>query len=133
MSIFTIELIEVITGKNRFYKLLHGDRCDYDDFCNKCKANPIFKKQLATLQTRLMYVAQLKFDHLDETKYRELKGRKSNDPYKDYEIKTKNLRIYFFKDEGTGQIIVSGGKKDSQHEDINRMRIIKSNYFKNKK
>jgi len=123
-----IEIVEV-KGRQKFFKLLNGTRCEFDEFCEMCNRNPIFKKQLATMQTRMGYVADLKYDRLDTTKYRELTGRKAGDPYKDYEIKTKNLRLYFFKDESKGQIVVFGGTKDSQDEDIKRMRVIKHRYF----
>ena len=131
MSKFALEILEEVSGKQKIYKLLNSGRCDFDDFWNEQKKDAIMIKQLAVIQTRLKAVADLKYNSLDKTKFKEL-SRPKNDPYKDYEIKTKNLRLYFFKDEGTGQVIVTGGTKDSQDEDIKRMRVIKAEYFKTK-
>ncbi|MCK6649584.1 MAG: hypothetical protein L6Q66_08010 [Bacteroidia bacterium] len=132
MSKFALELIEEITGKQKFYKLLSDGTCEFDAFWKKYEKDSNLRSQLAKIQTRLMALANLQYEALDRTKFRELGNRKGSDPYKDYEIKTKNLRLYFFKDDGTGQVIVIGGTKDSQDEDIKRMRIIKMEYFKNK-
>lgn len=132
MTNFTVKIIENLCGKQAFYKLVNGTKCEFDEFWNKYSKDKLMSKQLAQIQARLRYIADLKYDHLDRTKYRELTGRKSNDPLKDYEIKTKNLRLYFFKDE-IGQIIVFGGTKDSQDEDIKRMRAIKVEYLKRKR
>ena len=87
-----------------------------------------------TLNLQLQYPDMLKkiYEESDFSKFKELDERPKGDLHKDYEIKTKNLRLYFFKDEGLGQIIVLGGMKGSQKKDINRMREIKYEYFKNK-
>ncbi|MDQ3110387.1 MAG: hypothetical protein M3R17_10885 [Bacteroidota bacterium] len=117
MSSFTIELIIELKGKQSCFKLLKNGDCEFDEFWAENERNSIMKKQLAQIQARLKYIVDLKYDHLGPQKFKELTGRKSNDPYKEYEIKTKNLRVYLFKDEGTGQIIVMGELK------ILRMRI----------
>lgn len=131
MSKFTLEILKEVSGKQNIYKLLNSGKCEFDDFWNKNEKDAIMKKQLAVIQTRLKAIADLKYNTLDKTKFKEL-SRPKNDKHKDYEIKTKNLRVYFFKDDGTGQIIVTGGTKDSQDEDIKRMRVIKAEYFKTK-
>jgi len=68
---------------------------------------------------------------LPKNKFRELKGSKDN--IKEYEIKTRNLRVYLFHEEHTGRIIVCGGKKTSQEKDIKHFRNIKKQYFQNLK
>jgi putative component of toxin-antitoxin plasmid stabilization module len=64
---------------------------------------------------------------LPATKYKPLKGCK--DAYTEYEIKTENLRVYLFKEEKTGSIIVCGGKKSTQQKDIQRFRNLKQSYI----
>ncbi|MDP1726590.1 MAG: hypothetical protein Q8M15_07380 [Bacteroidota bacterium] len=61
-------------------------------------------------------------------------GRDAKDPYKDFEFRTKHIRVYFFRDEETGDIIVLGGMNDKKEKDKNlaKMRAIKMEYFKNK-
>ena len=48
--------------------------------------------------------------------------------FKQYEFKTKNLRVYAFHDKSNGRIIVLGGKKGTQKKDIKRFRLILENY-----
>lgn len=129
MSKFVIEEIVEIRGKQKFFKLLNNGKCEFEEFCKDCLKDPLMKKQLAQIVTRMGYIADLKYDRLDKTKFRELSGRDKNDAHKDYEIKTKHLRLYFFKDVN-GQVVVLGGTKGEQGEDIKRMRAIKKEYFK---
>lgn len=51
-----------------------------------------------------------------KTKFRELKGH--NLKCKVYEAKFKSIRIYLFHQEKTGRIIITGGLKDNQKQDI---------------
>jgi putative component of toxin-antitoxin plasmid stabilization module len=51
---------------------------------------------------------------------------------KEYEIKTRNLRVYMIHEEKSGRIIVTGGKKTSQKKDIRHFRNLKASYLKNK-
>ncbi len=132
MSKFVLEIIDEVCGKQKFYKLFISGKCEFDIFWDKYSRDKLMRKQLAIIQTRLKAVADLNYNCLDKTKFRELK-RDRADLHKDYEIKTKNLRLYFFKDDKNGQVIVIGGNKDSQDEDLIRMRAIKKEYFKTKK
>jgi hypothetical protein len=47
---------------------------------------------------------------------------------KEYEIKTNDLRVYYMKD-SSGNLVIIGGKKNSQPEDIKRFRAIKKAYL----
>lgn len=62
---------------------------------------------------------------------KELKGRSPGDHGKDYEIRVKKLRIYLFKVDKFGKLIVSGALKDpkSQKADIEKMRTYKILYI----
>ena len=131
MSKFVIIHLEEIEGKVKFYKLSYDDICYFDSFWEECEKITQLKKELIQIQTRMEFISNLQFSYLDQTKFKELKGRKRNDPFKDYEIKTKHLRVYFFKDD-SGNIIVLGGSKGTQKNDIARMRDLKLNYFNQK-
>ena len=71
------------------------------------------------------------YKSLPETKFKELRG--CYDAYTEYELKTRNLRVYLFKEEKTGSIILWGGKKNTQAKDISTFRKIKRSYIENKK
>ena len=47
---------------------------------------------------------------------------------KEYEFKTKHLRIYTIKKKN-GKIIILGGFKSNQKKDINKFRAIKKRYI----
>ena len=63
-------------------------------------------------------------------KFRELKGHKLK--CKLYEAKYDIIRIYLFHEEKTGRIIVTGGKKDDQDEDIKSIVKTIKNYYDEK-
>lgn len=50
------------------------------------------------------------------------------DGYREYEFKTKHLRVYVIKQHG-GKIIVMGGYKNSQKRDIASFRALKKQYL----
>lgn len=129
MSKFVLEEIEELEGKQRFYKLIVNGRCGLDSFWEKYSRDKLYRKELIVIQTRLNMLAELKHNYLDLTKFRELKRNKRSDLYKDYEVKTRHLRLYFFRDEARGMIIVLGGSKKEQKSDISKMRSIKLAYF----
>ena len=80
-----------------------------------------------------MFLAECDYQRLPASKFKELKGRKKGDKYKDYEFKEDVYRIYLFDDPDLGKIIAICSTKDSQDRDIARLRKIKSEYFKQKK
>lgn len=65
----------------------------------------------------------------------ELKHRSKGDTYPDFEIRVKQLRIYFFANNEKGEIIVLGEVKKgskTQSKSISRLRDIKLEYFASK-
>ena len=70
-------------------------------------------------------VANLKM--LPKEKMRDLTPK--NEFVKEYEIKTKHLRIYFIHQKQKGKIIILGGFKNMQPKDIERFRVIKKQYL----
>lgn len=128
MSTFALKKIEQVKGKINFYKLEIDGKCEFNEFCEALE-NAGERKALNTIYATMDSVANLKL--LPRTKFRELKGRRTSDKVKDYEIKKDAIRIYLFKDD-KGNIVVFGGSKNNQKEDIARLRRLKEEYIKNR-
>ena len=129
MPKFVLHQIEAITGRIRIFKLSVDGIVAYDAFETEIISNGTFGRELNNVQAILEQYAQNK--SLPSTKFNELSG--CRDAYTEYEIKTRNLRIYLFKEEKTGSIILWGGKKNTQKKDISIFRKIKGAYIENKK
>ncbi len=128
-AIIKLNLIDVKREKIPFFKLVINNRCPYDKFYKEI-LNSNLSSQNIQISTRLVAIAEGNQHILPPQKFRQLK-RDKNDNLIDYEIKTKNLRLYFFKDENS-RIIVLGGMKGNQDKDLKKFRKIKKEYFKNK-
>lgn len=67
-----------------------------------------------------------------KNKFREIQGH--NLKCKVYEAKSGLIRIYLFHEEKTGRVIITGGLKDNQNEDIKAiLKIIKDYQNENDK
>lgn len=64
---------------------------------------------------------------LPYTKFKDITPKKEQE--KEYEFKTKHLRVYAIKKKN-GKIIIMGGYKNSQKKDISKFRSIKEEYIK---
>lgn len=128
MPRFALKKIEQVKGRINFYKLEVDGRSEFNEFCEALE-NANERKVLNTIYATMDSVANLKY--LPKTKFRQLKGRKTSDKVKDYEIKKDTIRIYLFKDD-KGNIVVFSGTKNDQKEDIAKMRRIKEEYIKSK-
>lgn len=128
MSKFTVQKIEQIRGKQAIYKLFINNVCEFDNFCEWLLSQGA-DSIIAKFYRRLEFFADLKYEHLPITKFKELTGRKKSDKNKDYEFKEDIYRLYLFDDKGFGKIISFGGIKDDQNKDIARLRKIKIEYF----
>jgi hypothetical protein len=125
MITFALHRIKEIDGPIPFYKLEIKGIILFNAFESAIEKNTTIKGQLKSLQTTLFRIS----NNLDvpETKFKVLKG--CNDEYTEYEAKTKDLRVYFFKEPDTGRIIVIGGLKSTQREDLRQFRNIKRQYL----
>lgn len=129
MPKFALIKIDQVKGKINFYKMEIDGTCEFDEFCEVLEKTEE-KKALNTIYATMESVANLKF--IPKLKFRELKGRKKSDNVKDYEIKKDAYRVYLFKNDA-GNIIVFGSLKNTQKEDIARLRRLKEEYLKSKK
>lgn len=125
MTKFVLKCVEEIVGKIKIFKLIVNDNCEYDEFETQIKTEGSYSSELITIQSRLQEVADGKL--LPKEKFRNITPKK--ELLKEYEIKTRHLRVYLFHEEKTGRIVVCGGKKVTQEKDIVHFRRIKRGYF----
>ncbi len=125
MNTFALIEIEEIVGRLKIYKLGINSNCEYDEFEREIIKEASYSSELLTIQTRLRDIAECRL--LPKEKFRDITPKK--EMVKEYEIKTRHLRVYLFYEEQTGKVIVSGGKKTTQVKDINHFRRIKEAYF----
>ncbi len=115
-----------------FFKLRIDGKCPYDAFCEELQHNGNQKHALDKVKTILAFLAEGK--RVPVEWFKELKHRGGDDPYPDYEIRAKQVRVYLFEDTEKGRIIVLGEVKTekTQQRTIDRMRAIKRAYFASK-
>lgn len=126
MNKFGLRPLLQVKGRIPFSILEIDGRCPFLDFCDQIEQDGNLKKQLATALSRMEQVANKQL--LPVQKFRDITPRKET--VKEFEIKTKSLRIYMIKEEG--HIVILGGKKNSQGDDIGKFRAIKKRYLQSK-
>lgn len=125
MNKFALKHIDEIVGRLKIFKLLVNNRSEYDEFERQIETEGTYISELVTIQTRLQEIADGKL--LPKEKFRNITPKK--EVVKEYEIKTRHLRVYLFHEENTGRVIVCGGKKTTQQKNINHFRRIKKEYL----
>lgn len=123
MSKFALNKIEVIKGKQSFFDLEVNGVGQFDSFSNNVEKQ--YKSELITLISRMDLVANL--NRLPKEKFRDITPKKQG--VKEYEFKTKHLRLYAIHIEKTGKVIVLGGHKNTQKADIKSFRSLKSQFI----
>jgi hypothetical protein len=114
------------------YKLETNGFCEYDAWRADIQRQGTYEEELDSLDTLILSHAQMQ--RLSPAKFKEL-NTNASDPIKDYEFRTRNLRVYLFKLPGgpgqEGKVIVVGGhnEKKQQAKAIARMRSIKKEYY----
>ena len=125
MPRFYLEELDLVRGKQAFYQLFRNDDCAFEEFCSEIETNGRYLSELKMIFAYMEMVANLRL--LPKTKMRDLTPR--NDTVKEYELKTKHLRVYFIHQEQTGKVVILGGFKNTQLNDLKRFRAIKSEYL----
>lgn len=123
MPKFALKKIRAVKGKINFYDLCIDGEKQFKSFCDSLEE--IHNSEKTQLYARLDYIAQLK--SLPKTKFRDLTPKKED--VKEFEIKTKNLRVYLIKIKQTGNVVVLGGHKNTQKKDIPKFRSLKKQYL----
>jgi hypothetical protein len=143
MANFDLKKIAVATGTCPIYQLTIDDNPDYtnaesEEERNRRKTGVLdeyeknleskYKKNMVQIYNTVQRVSNMEL--VPKEKFRQLQGRKKNDPYPDFEFKHGDLRVYAIAGPG-GKIIIFGGFKNEQEEDIKKMRVLKLKYFEN--
>ena len=126
MSTFVLKELKAIFGKQQFFELIIDGNSQFDNYSKEIKENKQYYSELLKIFTLMDQVAQLKM--LPQTKFKDITPKKES--VKEYEFKTKHLRVYVFHMEKTGKIVAYGGYKNSQKDDIPKFRSYKSRYLK---
>jgi hypothetical protein len=127
VNTFSLKRIPEVKGRIKFYYLLINGENQFEEFEKLIIREGNFLKELNTIQSIMTQVSELK-QPLPEKKFKEI--TKDNSPFREYEIKSKHFRVYLFKEEFRGNIIVSGAKKSKkQQQDIAKFRKIKNDFI----
>lgn len=125
MSIFTLKKIEAVAGKQEFFELLIDGKSQYEEFHLEISEQTTYVSELKTILSYMSFVAELRM--LPQSKFRDITP--SNDNVKEYEFKSKHLRVYTFHLEKTGKVVAFWGYKNTQKEDIIKFRSLKKQYI----
>ena len=126
MPKFAVRKIEAVVGKQQFGKLVIDEVCPFDEFENNIEQQ--YKSELHGIYNYMNAVANLlsvpntKFHFYDDGK----------DGVREFEFKSKNLRVYGITQAG-GKLIILGGKKAKQKDDETEFRRLKDLYLADQK
>ncbi len=124
MATFALKEIEAVKGRQTFYKLEKDNKCYFDIFEEEMLKTQ-FAGELGKIYAYMEGVANGK--SMPSTKFRDITPAKES--VKEYEIKTKNLRVYLTKTTD-GKIVIIGGKKNTQKSDLRKFRSLKEQYIR---
>ncbi len=122
MPKFGFEKIKVVTGRQNNVLQLSVDEISQLDEFEKELAGTQYLSQLRSLLTWIDYYSNT--GKLPENKFKELKKDKK-EKVKEFEFRTKDLRLYGIMGDG-GRIIIFCGYKSSQVVDLKKFRLLKS-------
>lgn len=110
------------------YELCKNGKSIFEEFFKQIEDEGNLISNLAAAIRIVEDSANLKM--APKAKFRVLQGLSVK--CKVFEAKSGTIRIYMFHEEKTGRVIVMGGNKDSQNEDIKRVEKIIKEYNKEK-
>lgn len=122
---FSLKEYDIIRGKQIFYELFKDERSFLQEFIEDIESNPQYISEYKRIVSYMEMVANN--NGVPDTKFKPLKGNK--DGCKEYEFKSKHLRIYLIHLSPHGKIIILGGYKNQQAEDITKFRSLKKQYL----
>lgn len=123
MSTFATRNIDAVVGKQVFQKLVMDGVCLFDEFEEECEQE--YKAEIRGLYAIMNDVANLKA--VPKTKFHPYDN---GDP-REFEFKTKHLRVYAIEIPN-GKLIVLGGTKAKQKKEGKEFRSIKNKYLEYK-
>ncbi len=122
MSTFALKNIDAVVGKQTFDKLIVDGVSLLDEF--EDNVEDIYKSEIPGLYASMNQIANLK--SLPQTKFHPYSD--GTDGCREFEFKSKHLRIYAIEKPG-GKIVVLGGTKANQDKDQSKFRKIKEQYL----
>lgn len=123
MHTFAVQKIETINGKQEFNMLIVDGKSLLEEFEESLE--DIYENEMNSIYLYMEEVANC--TSLPKSKFREINCGKGN--IKEYEFKSKHLRVYAIKQFG-GKLVVMCGYKNSQKKDISKFRELKKEYLK---
>ena len=125
MSTFALRKVEAVKAKQELDELLIDGVGQLEAFEEEIKQK--HGRFLTELQMLLLYIEYAaNGQSLSETKFRDITP--NGESVKEYEFKSKHLRVYAIK-KPNGKIIVLGGLKTTQKADFRRFRSLKTQYL----
>ena len=119
---YTLERMEQIRGQQVFDKLVVDGVAPFDRFIDELEES--FRSEVKSMYAYMDAVANLQ--SLPNTKFHPYSDGK--DGFREFEFKTKHLRVYAIEQKG-GKIIILGGKKTNQAKDQVEFRRFKKGYI----
>lgn len=119
---YTLERMAQIRGKQVFDKLVVDGVAPFDTFIEELEER--YRSEVRTLYAYMDAVSNLL--SLPETKFHPFSDGK--DGVREFEFKTKHLRVYAIEQKG-GKIIIIGGTKANQAKDQTEFRRLKIGYI----
>lgn len=123
MHTFVVQKIETINGKQEFNMLIVDGKSLLEEFEESLE--DIYESEMNSIYLYMEEVANCR--SLPISKFREINCGKGS--IKEYEFKSKHLRVYAIKQSG-GKLVVMCGYKNSQKKDISKFRELKKEYLK---
>ncbi len=126
MSKFVLNDMEAVKGKQSFKKLSIDGRCLFDEFeIEMCKN---FQSEIESIYAVMNDVANLKAVPKERFHfYDDAKGG-----HREFEFKSRHLRVYGITIKG-GKLIILGGTKAKQKKDESSFRRLKEQYLESLK
>ena len=123
-------ILSRFTGQTKIsvFELCKNGQSIFEEFYDEIKEEGNLIGQLAGAISVIEHTSNLNL--LPQKKFRQLKIKGLD--CKVYEAKSGSIRIYLFHEEKTGRIIVTGGKKGEQDEDIAQIEHIIKSYYNEK-
>ena len=127
MYTFALHKLEAVKGKQSFFHLEINGSSEFKSFCDNLESNPQYRSEILRLFSIMDLVSNLHL--LPDNKVKDITPKK--EIIKEYEFKSRNLRVYAFKTDD-GKIVVSAGFKTEQKRDLKHFRRIKKLYLRSK-
>lgn len=127
MPTFALQKIDFVRGQQQFDKLVVDGECPFDDFENGLEEQ--YRGEMAGIYNHMEDVANHK--SLPRNKfhfYDNNKKKKRKDGVREFEFKSKHLRVYGIT-KPDGKIIITGGTKAKQKADQAEFRRLKNQYL----